>query len=67
MPAKTLRHRPNIIFHVVHNCRINYARNDTVNRICKEGNEVADKFNFFQQSIIKFQANLKSLLQNYQN
>ena len=58
MPGKALRHRLNNIFHV-HNYRTNYARNDATNRICKEGNGGADKLNFFQQSINKFQASLK--------
>ena len=63
---KTLRDRPNNIFHV-HNYRTNYARNDTINRICKKGNEVVDEWSFFEKSINKFHTHLELLVHNYQN
>ena len=61
VPGKTLRHRLNNIFYTC-NYHNNYARNDTSYRKCSEGNQISDKLNFFQESIVKFQTNLRSLL-----
>ena len=61
VPGKTLRHRLDNTCYTC-NYRTNYAGNNTLYRICSEGNQISDKLNFFEESIAKFQTNLRSLL-----
>ena len=62
MSLETRRYELDLIFLYICNYRTNYAHNDTLYCICSEGNQISNKLNFFEESIVKLQTNLRSLL-----